>query len=185
MNDFRHPARNIVLTLAVLAAAAAVAEGGEEMIPAGEPFIDFELEAHDGSTVSRTNLEGRPFLLFFYPKADTAGCTKQACAIRDVYPSIEGEDAVVIGISPDKPPALVKFRQKYDLPFILLSDPDHQVAEAYGAWGEKKSYGKTYMGIIRSHFVINEEGRILDARIKVSPSKSVELAVKAVASADG
>ena len=87
---------------------------------------------------------------------------------------------MVIGVSPDPPEALAKFREKNDLPFVLLSDPDHSVAEQYGVWGEKQSYGKSYMGIIRSHFVIDEQGRIADARIKVSPTESVELAVAAV-----
>ena len=99
---------------------------------------------------------------------------------RDEYPKIEAANGVVIGVSPDPPHRLQKFRAKNDLPFVLLSDPDHAVAEMYGVWGEKKMYGKTFMGIIRSHFVIDEEGRVVDARIKVSPKQSVELAVAAV-----
>jgi len=99
---------------------------------------------------------------------------------RDEYPKIEAANGVVIGVSPDPPDRLQKFRAKNDLPFILLSDPDHGVAEMYGVWGEKKMYGKTFMGIIRSHFVIDEDGRVVDARIKVSPKQSVELAVAAV-----
>jgi peroxiredoxin Q/BCP len=99
---------------------------------------------------------------------------------RDEYPKIEAANGVVIGVSPDPPDRLQKFRAKNDLPFVLLSDPDHAVAEMYGVWGEKKMYGKTFMGIIRSHFVIDEEGRVVDARIKVSPKQSVELAVAAV-----
>ena len=119
-------------------------------------------------------------ILYFYPKANTPGCTKQACAIRDVYPNIDGQGAVVIGISPDPPEALVKFREKYDLPFILLSDPAHKVAEAYGAWGEKKMFGKTYMGIIRSHFGIDEEGRLMEVKLKVKPQMTADLALRLV-----
>ena len=99
---------------------------------------------------------------------------------RDEYPKIEAANGVVIGVSPDPPERLQRFRAKNDLPFVLLSDPHHEVAEMYGAWGEKKMYGKTFMGIIRSHFVIDEEGRLMDAQIKVSPKKSVELAVAAL-----
>lgn len=99
---------------------------------------------------------------------------------RDEYPKIEAANGVVIGVSPDPPDRLQKFRAKNDLPFLLLSDPDHRVAEMYGVWGEKKMYGKTFMGIIRSHFVIDEDGRVVDARIKVSPKQSVELAVAAL-----
>lgn len=99
---------------------------------------------------------------------------------RDEYPKIEAANGVVIGVSPDPPDRLQKFRAKNDLPFLLLSDPDHRVAEMYGVWGEKKMYGKTFMGIIRSHFVIDEEGRVVDAQVKVSPKESVELAVAAL-----
>ena len=104
-----------------------------------------------------------------------------AQGFRDESPRIAAANAVVIGVSPDPPTALQKFRQKHALPFVLLSDPDHAVAEQYGVWGEKKLYGKSYMGIIRSHFVIDEKGYILDARLKVSPTESVELALLAVA----
>jgi peroxiredoxin Q/BCP len=99
---------------------------------------------------------------------------------RDESERIEAANGVVIGVSPDAPGRLARFRSKNDLPFVLLSDPDHEVAEMYGVWGEKKMYGKTFMGIIRSHFVIDEEGRVMDAQIKVSPKKSVELAVAAL-----
>jgi len=99
---------------------------------------------------------------------------------RDEYPKIEAANGVVIGVSPDPPDRLQKFRAKNDLPFLLLSDPDHRVADMYGVWGEKKMYGKTFMGIIRSHFVIDEEGRVVDAQVKVSPQESVELAVAAL-----
>jgi len=139
------------------------------MLETGTIAPDFTLTSDDGKEVSLSHFRGKKVALYFYPKADTPGCTQQACAIRDVYPSIEQADAVVIGISPDPPKALVKFREKHNLPFILLSDPDHKVAEAYGAWGEKKMYGKTYEGIIRSHFAIDEEGRLMAFELKVKP----------------
>jgi peroxiredoxin Q/BCP len=148
------------------------------MLGTGEIAPEFKLAADDGSEVSLSDFRGQRVVIYFYPKADTPGCTKQACAIRDVYTDIEREDAVVIGISPDPPDALVKFREKYNLPFILLSDPDHQVAEAYGAWGEKKMYRKTYEGIIRSHFAIDEEGRLTELKLKVKPETTADLALK-------
>jgi peroxiredoxin Q/BCP len=130
--------------------------------------------------VRLSDFKGQKVILYFYPKADTPGCTKQACALRDAYPRIEASDAVVIGISPDKPDKLAKFRQKYDLPFLLLSDPDHAVAEAYGVWGEKQMYGKTYEGIIRSHFAIDSEGNFTEADIKVAPLSTLDLAMRII-----
>jgi peroxiredoxin Q/BCP len=146
----------------------------------GDLAPGFTLTADDGTEVSLSDFRGRKVVLYFYPKADTPGCTKQACAIRDAYSSIEAEDAVVIGISPDLPPALVKFREKYDLPFVLLSDPDHEVAEAYGAWGEKRAYGRTSVGLIRSHFGVDEEGRLMEAKVKVRPLTTADLALRLV-----
>jgi len=150
------------------------------MLETGAMAPAFTLTADDGTQTSLSDFRGQKVVLYFYPKADTPGCTRQACAIRDVYPDIEGEDGVVIGISPDPPGKLVKFREKYDLPFILLSDPDHEVAEAYGAWGEKKMFGKTYEGIIRSHFAIDEEGRLTEFKLKVKPEKTAGLALKLI-----
>jgi peroxiredoxin Q/BCP len=150
------------------------------MLQSGDKAPEFTLTADDGREISLSDFRGRRVVLYFYPKADTPGCTKQACAVRDVYTQIEAENAVVVGISPDAPLALVKFRQKYDLPFILLSDPDHAVAEAYGAWGEKKAFGKTYDGIIRSHFAIDEEGCIADFKVKVKPEKTADLALRLI-----
>jgi peroxiredoxin Q/BCP len=150
------------------------------MLQTGDKAPEFTLTADDGSEVRLADFCGRRVVLYFYPKAGTPGCTKQACAVRDVYGQIEAENAVVLGISPDDPQALVKFRQDYDLPFILLSDPDHAVAEAYGAWGEKKAFGRTYEGIIRSHFAIDEEGRIGDFRVKVKPEKTADLALQLI-----
>jgi len=125
------------------------------MIEIGSEAPEFELLSDAEATVRLADMRGHKVIIYFYPKADTPGCTKQACALRDAYPQIEAKDALVIGISPDPPSRLVKFRDKYNLPFVLLSDPDHTVAKAYGAWGERKMYGKTYEGIIRSHFAID------------------------------
>ena len=134
----------------------------------GDAAPDFTLLDAGGTEVSLGDLRGRKVLVYFYPKADTPGCTKQACGLRDALPDIG--DAAVIGISPDKPVALGKFDTKYGLGFPLLSDPDHAVAEAYGVWGEKKNYGKTYMGIVRSAFLVDEKGKIAEAWYKVSPA---------------
>ena len=150
------------------------------MLEVGDTAPDFTLTADDGSEVSLSDFRGRKVVLYFYPKADTPGCTKQACAVRDVYGDIDAGGAAVLGISPDEPSALVKFRKKYDLPFPLLSDPDHQVAEAYGAWGEKKSHGRTYEGIVRSHFAVDEEGRITELEIKVKPETTADLALRLI-----
>ena len=150
------------------------------MVETGDLAPGFTLMADDGTEVSLSDFRGKKVALYFYPKADTPGCTRQACAVRDVYPQIAEKDVAVIGISPDSPDRLVKFRQKHNLPFILLSDPDHEVAEAYGAWGEKKSFGKTYEGIIRSHFAIDEEGRVMEFKFKVKPETTADLAVRLI-----
>ena len=134
----------------------------------GDAAPDFTLLDASGAEVSLGDLRGRKVLVYFYPKADTPGCTKQACGLRDALSDLG--DAAVVGISPDKPAALTRFDTKYGLGFPLLSDPDHAVAEAYGAWGEKKNYGRTYMGIIRSAFLVDEEGRIEQAWPKISPA---------------
>ncbi len=150
------------------------------MLEKGALAPDFSLTADDGKTVRLSDLRGKKVILYFYPKANTPGCTKQACAVRDVYPEIEAGDGVVIGISPDPPARLVRFREKHNLPFILLSDPDHLVAKAYGAWGERRMYGKTYEGIIRSHFAIDEQGRLTEIAHKVKPLTTADLALKLV-----
>jgi peroxiredoxin Q/BCP len=138
---------------------------------------DFELPADNGETVRLSDLRGRRVVIFFYPKDMTSGCTAQACGFRDNYPEIEERNALVLGISPDPVDSHVEFRTKYDLPFRLLTDENHKVAELYGAWGEKSMYGKKYFGIIRSHFVIDEDGRIVEVRHKVSPEDSVTSAL--------
>jgi thioredoxin-dependent peroxiredoxin len=152
------------------------------MLNIGDPAPDFELVSDQGEPVSLSDLRGRRVILFFYPKADTPGCTKQACGFRDNFPRIEGANAAVFGISPDEPQALTQWREKIGLPYMLLSDSDHQVAEAYGVWGEKNMYGKKYTGIIRSHFVIDAEGNIEDAQVNVSPDESVARALAVVGS---
>jgi peroxiredoxin Q/BCP len=144
------------------------------MLEKGTIAPDFALTSDDSKEVNLSDFRGKKVILYFYPEAGTPGCTTQACAIRDVYPTIEGKDVVVIGISPDPPEALVKFREKHNLPFILLSDPDHKVAEAYGTWGEKKEFGMTYEGIIRSHFAIDEEGRLVDYKLRIKPETTAD-----------
>ncbi len=144
------------------------------MLTKGDTLPDLELQNHDGETVRLRDYRGRKLLLFAYPKAATPGCTKQACGFRDRLPDLAG--AAVVGLSPDPPPALARWRQKEGLTYDLLSDPDHELLEALGAWGEKSMYGKKYMGVIRSHWVVDEQGRIEEAEVKVSPAKSVELA---------
>ena len=147
------------------------------MLETGDKAPGFSLTADDGREVSLSEFRGQRVVLYFYPKADTPGCTKQACAVRDVYTQIEAENAVVIGVSPDPPGKLQAFREKYDLPFVLLSDPEHAVADSYGVWGEKKAFGKTYEGIKRSHFAIDEDGRIADFKVNVRPQKTSDLAL--------
>jgi len=139
----------------------------------GSVAPDFTLPADDGSVVRLSDLRGRRVVLYFYPKDDTPGCTTQACGFRDNYVEISEKDAIVFGISPDGVNSHVKFRTKFDLPFRLLADEDHKVAELYGAWGEKNNYGKTYFGIIRSHFVVDAEGKIADVQYSVSAEDSV------------
>jgi thioredoxin-dependent peroxiredoxin len=134
----------------------------------GDPAPDFTLPDAAGEDVALSGFRGRKVLVYFYPKADTPGCTKQACGLRDAMPDLG--DTAVVGISPDKPAALAKFDTKYGLGFPLLSDVDHAVAEAYGVWGEKKNYGRTYMGIVRSAFLVDEDGRIEQAWPKISPA---------------
>ena len=128
------------------------------MIDEGTEAPDFELPNQDGDAVKLADHRGRWVVLYFYPKADTPGCTKQACGIRDRGQEYEAANALVLGVSPDEPDKLRKFADKYGLPFTLLGDEDHSVAETYGTWVEKKNYGKTYMGVQRSTFVIDPEG---------------------------
>lgn len=137
------------------------------MLKPGDNAPDFELLDQEGNPVSLSGFRGRKVLVYFYPKADTPGCTTQACGLRDVLGEIG--DTAVVGISPDPPARQKRFDDKYGLGFPLLSDEDHGVAEAYGAWGEKKNYGRTYMGIIRSAFLVAEDGTLAEAWPKISP----------------
>ena len=150
------------------------------MIEIGELAPEFELTSAENEQVKLSDFRGQRVVLFFYPKAASPGCTTQACGFRDKYAVITEHNATVIGISPDEPAALAKWKSEEHFPYPLLSDSDHAVAEAYGAWGERKMYGRSYMGIIRSHFLIDEEGKLADIQIKVSPEKSIELALKAL-----
>jgi peroxiredoxin Q/BCP len=152
------------------------------MLNTGDKAPDFTLTSDTGEEVSLSDFRGKKVVIYFYPKADTPGCTKQACSIRDNWSNIDAGGATVIGISPDKPAKLVKFREKYSLPFTLLSDPENTVAEAYGAWGEKSMFGKKYMGIIRSHFGVDEDGNLIDVSIKVKPQMTAELALDMIGS---
>ena len=152
------------------------------MLSTGDTLPDIELKNQNDETVKLSDYRGRRLLLFAYPKANTPGCTKQACGFRDRLPQIDAAGAVVLGLSPDKPAALKRWQEKEGFGYDLLSDPDHELLEALGAWGEKSMYGKKYMGVIRSHWVIDAEGRIEDAQVKVSPAKSIELASSFLAS---
>jgi len=151
----------------------------------GDVAPDFSLTSDTGETVRLADLRGKTVVLYFYPKDDTSGCTTQACGFRDAWPRIEEAGAVVLGISPDGQASHARFRAKHDLPFHLLVDDDHAVAQAYGAWGKKSMYGREYEGIIRSHFVIDPEGRIKDAQVKVSPKDSVSRAIATIADQAG
>lgn len=152
----------------------------EETLKIGDTAPDFELPSDTGETVKLSDFRGKRVVLYFYPKDDTPGCTTQSCGFRDNYPQIEEKNAVVLGVSPDGVKSHQKFKTKFNLPFILLADEQHKVAEAYGVWGEKSFMGKKFIGIIRSHFVIDEQGKIADAQVKVSPTDSVERAMAAL-----
>ena len=141
---------------------------------------EFTAVTDSGETVSLRDFRGKRVVLYFYPKDDTPGCTTQACGFRDNYPVIEEKNAVVLGVSPDSAKSHTKFKTKFNLPFTLLVDEDHAIAEAYGVWVEKSMYGKKYLGIERSHFVIDEEGRIVEAKVKIKPEESVASALAAL-----
>lgn len=149
-------------------------------LKAGDKAPDFDLLDQNGKSVKLSDYRGKKVLVYFYPKADTSGCTKQACSIRDAEPDLSAAGVAAIGISPDKPEKQKKFDDKYELGFSLLSDESHAVAESYGAWGEKKMYGKTYEGVVRSSFLIDENGLVIGAWYKVSPADTVPNAEKAL-----
>src|SRR5262245_42117909 len=139
------------------------------MVDEGTPAPAFSLTSDSGETVSLASLRGKQVVLYFYPKDDTPGCTTQACGIRDAWGEFERSGAVVLGVSPDSESSHGKFKSKYELPFTLLADPDHATAEAYGVWVEKHNYGKTYMGVERSTFVIDEDGNVKRVMRRVKP----------------
>ncbi|HXY72404.1 MAG TPA: thioredoxin-dependent thiol peroxidase [Actinomycetota bacterium] len=149
----------------------------------GDAAPDFELLDQHGSTVRLSDFAGRTLLLYFYPQADTPGCTTQSCSIRDALPDLASLGVAAVGISPDQPEDQLAFDLKFSLGFPLLADLDHAVADAYGAWGERTYNGKTYMGIIRSSFLIDGDGRIRQAFYKVKPEDTVPKARAALAEA--
>ena len=144
------------------------------MLQEGDPAPDFELRSDSGETVQLSDFRGRNVVVYFYPKDDTPGCTAQACGIRDSWDDFEERGAVVLGVSPDRETSHVKFKEKYGLPFTLLADPEHETAEAYGVWVEKTNYGKTYMGIERSTFVIDADGKLAKIMRRVKPDTHAE-----------
>jgi peroxiredoxin Q/BCP len=144
------------------------------VVEEGQEAPDFELTSDAGDSVRLSQFRGKPVVLYFYPRDDTPGCTAQACGIRDNYDAFEQRGAVVLGVSPDEESSHVKFKEKYGLPFTLLADPQHEVSEQYGVWGEKTFGGKKYMGVERSTFVIDPEGRIAKVMRRVKPDTHVE-----------
>jgi len=150
------------------------------VVEQGDQAPDFTLPDQDGNPVTLSEQRGRPVVLYFYPKADTPGCTKQACGIRDHRADYERAGARVLGVSPDPVAAIRKFADKYTLDFELLADENHEVAELYGVWGQKKLFGKTYMGVQRATFVIDPEGRIAKVFPKVSPKTHDEVVLEAL-----
>jgi thioredoxin-dependent peroxiredoxin len=147
----------------------------------GDPAPDFTLSSDTGDRVRLSELRGKPVVLYFYPKDDTPGCTKQACGIRDAYGEFERAGAVVLGVSPDDEASHVKFKNKYELPFTLLADTDHSVAEEYGVWNEKSYLGKKYWGVNRSTFVIDPDGNVKKVMQNVKPATHVDDVLAALA----
>jgi len=146
----------------------------------GRPAPDFTLTSDSGEAVSLSSLKGSPVVLYFYPKDDTPGCTAQACGIRDAYGEFEDAGAIVLGVSPDGEASHAKFKEKYELPFTLLADADHAVADEYGVWGEKTFAGKTYMGVERSTFVIDPDGNVGRIFRKVKPDEHADQVLDAL-----
>lgn len=151
------------------------------MLEIGQPAPDFALPDQDGVVRHLSDFKGKRVILYFYPKDMTPGCTKQACAFGELYPQIQGKGAVVLGISKDSVASHKRFQEKYNLPFLLLSDPETQVIQAYDVWKEKKNYGKVYMGIVRSTYLIDENGVIVQALEKVKPAENPQHMLGALA----
>jgi thioredoxin-dependent peroxiredoxin len=151
------------------------------LVEEGSPAPDFTLTSDSGEQVSLESFRGQPVVLYFYPKDDTPGCTAQACGIRDVYGDFEASGAVVLGVSPDTEESHVKFKQKHGLPFTLLADPDHAVAEAYGVWKEKSFGGKRYWGVERSTFLVDEDGNVAKIMRRVKPDTHADKVLAALA----
>jgi peroxiredoxin Q/BCP len=150
------------------------------VVAEGKPAPDFELKTDTGETVKLSDLRGQPVVLYFYPKDDTPGCTTQACGIRDAYQEFRDRGAAVFGVSADGEASHAKFREKYELPFTLLADPDKQAIGAYDVWKERSMYGKKYMGIERSTFVIDRDGNLAKELRKVKPAEHAELVLGAL-----
>ena len=144
------------------------------MLEVGTQAPEFTLRDKQGNSVSLSDFRGKKVVLYFYPRDNTPGCTRQACAFAQNYGSFEAQNAVVIGVSRDSVASHLKFAEKYELPFVLLSDPDLQAIQAYGVWQEKKLYGKVSMGVVRSTYLINEEGIIEKVMPKVKPDTNAE-----------
>jgi thioredoxin-dependent peroxiredoxin len=149
-------------------------------LQSGDAAPPFALLDQGGNLVSLSDFSGRKLLVYFYPEADTPGCTTQSCAVRDAREDLSGLGVDVVGISPDQPHEQAAFDRKFSLGFPLLSDPDHAVADAWGVWGEKSMYGNRYEGIVRSSFLVNEDGKIQEAFYKVAPKATVPKAERAL-----
>jgi peroxiredoxin Q/BCP len=150
------------------------------VVAEGDTAPDFTLPDQDGNEVTLSDLRGQPVVLYFYPKADTPGCTTQACGIRDHSADYDKTGARIVGVSPDTVTAQRKFAHKYNLDFTLLADEHHEVAELYGTWGEKKMYGKTYMGVQRATFIIDPEGKVAHVIPKASPKTHDDVVLAAL-----
>ncbi|HWH02638.1 MAG TPA: thioredoxin-dependent thiol peroxidase [Gemmatimonadales bacterium] len=150
------------------------------MVSVGKSAPAFSLDTDAGEKLSLKDLKGRPVVLYFYPKDDTPGCTVEACEFRDAFPRFKGSKAIILGISPDSVKSHLKFKEKFDLPFTLLADEDHAIAEKYGVWQKKSMYGRTYMGIARTTFVIDKDGKVAKIFEKVKPKGHAEEVEQAI-----